>query len=418
VTEAFNYHELFINPTASAFIGRLDLDTRTRDTLDDATKKVKDRLRPFLKTLAENNGVDPQYSTPRFRLQGSAVYGTQNYPAHPPEQQVDADLGVYISASFMAASEQAPVRKPKVSDLAKLYFEIVDRELRKLCREEGWDYAEGQKQNNKCCRIDLRRTGVAAHIDVPLYAAPDEQFVRLVESRKLAFEALSRSFDSAALSMELDRDRFWDELEVIVMASRDGSWNESDVQKAIQHFRDTMTDSGHPRVLQRIWRFVKAWRDYVWRVGGGPSSVLLMETVSRIVSDIRREGEDLLGCGRDDRILRQVFSRLGSCLQQSVWVHWDRDPEDLNARPSEDRAAFAGEARRAASALERAACEETLNFAQVISLVRTVFGQRIPEDVRLIKLSRSPVAGLATGATAGPFIQPSPQKRVQRTTGA
>jgi hypothetical protein len=416
-SEAFNYHALFVNPSDKAFVTRLDIDRKTQAVLDDATDAVKQTLRPLLRELAEKFGIEAPYSSPRFRLQGSSVYRTQNYPAHTPAQQVDVDLGVYISASFMEGISDAGPRRQPATALAKLYFEIVDRALRKLCRERGWGYPDSDKQNQRCCRIDLGPAGVHAHIDVPLYAAPDEEFMRIVEAQlAIAASEFAKTFDSADLSRELDLDG-WDDLEVIVMACRDGSWTESDVQKAIEHFRDAARDCGHPRVLRRIWRFVKSWRDFVWKAGGGPSSVLLMEITQRVCGELEQPATEFLGSGRDDRILRQVFARLGAHLKGPVWVDWGTTRENLNrAKTQEERDAWSFESSRAAAALQRAACEETLNFDQVISLVRTVFGQRISDDITLIKMSRS--ASSSHFAGLGPAIQPHPQSRVQRTAGA
>lgn len=256
-SEVFNYHALFVSPSEKAFVTRLDIDTKTRAILDEATDAVKQALRPVVRALAEQFGVKAPYSSPRFRLQGSSVYRTQNYPAHTPHQQVDVDLGVYISASFMESASDAGPRKQPATALAKLYFDLVDSALRKLCRERGWWYPDSDKQNQRCCRIDLQPAGAHAHIDVPLYAAPDAEFERIVEAQMFAEASLTKSLDRADLSEELDRDG-WEYLEVIVMACRDGTWTESDVQKAIEHFRAAANDSEHPRVMRRIRRFVKS----------------------------------------------------------------------------------------------------------------------------------------------------------------
>jgi hypothetical protein len=415
MTEVFNYHGLLLNQTSSAFINRLEIDSRTESALNTAASAVKDRLTPVLRQVAEKFGVKGPYSTPRYRLQGSAVYRTQNAPAHPPQQQVDQDLGVYISASFLESAADSSQRKLPAAALAKTYFEIVDKELRQLCRERGWEYAEGHKQNDRCCRINLATTGVDAHIDVPLYAAPDEEFERAMFAEATARAAVSfAAADSADRAREID-EVGWDQLEVVVMACRNGTWVESDVQKTIRHFRNAADSSGHPRVIRRLWRFVKSWRDFIWK-SGGPSSILLMEIVQRICAELHRGGSDVLGDGRDDQMVRQVFPRMAHYLQREVIVHWGREAEDLNRGAPEEREAWASEAVRAASSLQRAACEASLNCDQVISLVRSVFGQRIPSDVTLIKMNRTAVSSLYGGI--GPAIQPQPQARIQRTSGA
>lgn len=417
---AINYHALFQNPTSKAFINRLELDAKTARVLSEAVTKIENTLRPLLSQLAKSNGLVWPLTEPQFRPQGSSVYKTQNAPAHIPEQQVDMDHGVYIAAAFFEATSLAdsllgaPKRSLPATTLAKAYFGVVDKALKGLCNKEGWRYAEGEAKKNTCCRIDLSSEGVHAHIDVPLYAAPNEQF----EKAALKFRAMvmdSVHFEAAKsdLSPELDRDG-WDELKVVVMASREGEWKESDVQVTIKHFKDVMTASGHPYVLRKLWRYVKAWRDHAWKNGGGPSSILLMEAVNRVLDISNVEVRNLLGSGREDHMLQFVFNKLPSVLASPVIVDWGREPEDLNTGKLETRTQWCEYARHCASSLVRAGQDEHLTSAQVINLVGERFGSRIPDDDSLIKISRSAPAFLA----ATPKSQPDPQMRVHRTIGA
>lgn len=414
MNEAFNFHALFQNPTDKAFIAQLEVDAETTRILDDAVEKVKAALAPALAKIARDNGVPSQYALPRFRLQGSKVYKTQNRPAHVPQQQVDVDLGTYLSAAFLDnASNGNPGRKFPARALARLYFDTVDSILRQLCRQHGWKYAEGKKQKDTCCRIDLSPTGAHAHIDVPLYAAPNEQFAR---ARTLD-EYLIKSFAEAKadISHEIDRDG-WDELTVVVMATRSGEWEESDIQVVIQHFRVASERFGHPVVLRRLWRYVKAWRDFVWRDGGGPSSILLMEAIVRILDADLAFSRELLGCGRDDRILHYIFSNLAAQLEDDVQVQWGRMPESLNLGNVAQRAQWSGMSRACHANLHKALFDAGLYFSQVIALIQEHFGQRIPSDMHLIKFLA--VTSAAPFVSTPPKHQPSPQERVRRTGGA
>lgn len=386
MTEVFNYHALFVNSTTTAFISRLDIDVKTEETLNQAAEELKAWLKPVLQNLAEQQGVKPPHSVPRFRLQGSSVYKTQNIPAHIPHQQVDLDLGVYISASFMEnISAQNPLSRTPAANLAKIYFSIIDAQLRKLCIKRKWRYAEGCKQKDRCCHIELVTMDVHAHIDVPLYVAPNREFEDELVDKNLTTMKIGKALACADVSPELDYWG-WEALEIVVIACRDGTWAESDVQKANSHFQNALAASGNPTVMLRIWRFVKAWRDHTWKLGEGPSSILLMEIVRRVFAEVYRNGSSPLDSDRDDKVLRHIFTCMSHHLTRNVLVKWGRMAEDLNReRTQEERNAWAAEAARAARLLERAACDKTLNLDQVILLVRTVFGQRIPGDVTLIK---------------------------------
>lgn len=412
--ENYNFHGLFNNPTNTAFIRRLDLDDTCQQVLDRAVGKVKDKLTPSLTALAIAAGVDRRYAGPRFRLQGSQVYKTQNLPAHSPEQQVDVDLGVYLSATFMDTLTQngRTIRVP-AKQAAKLYFDTVDKLLRELCKEEGWNYVEGKGKNTKCCRIDLSPEGVDAHIDVPLYAAPNEEFVKLAKALTFDSVDLSEAYARGDMAPQIDEDG-WEELQVIVMATREGEWTESDVQIVIQHFKDAARKSGHPFTLRRLWRYVKAWRDYVWKNGGGPSSVLLMEAVVRILDTNQKVVVEMLANGRDDRLLLYIFQGLVGQLNDDIVVQWGTQAESLNTSNPEKRREWVNMAIVSAGNLNRCFYDNFISAQQVIALVTQPFGDRIPDDVSLVKA----VMGSPAIALGVPKQQETPQSRIHRTQGA
>lgn len=416
--EVHNFHGLFQNSDGTGLITRLDLDSKCEVELDSAVLKVKAALTPSLRLLAEKAGVEPQYRAPKYRLQGSKVYQTQNAPAHAPQQQVDVDLGVYLSASFldtMSGNDGETIKVP-AKHIAKLYFEAVDAALRKLCKVEGWAYVDGQNKKDTCCRIDLSPKGVHAHIDVPLYAMPNQEFERLakaatLDQRGMAFEALARS----DVGDQIDEEG-WDQLEVVVMATRKGEWSESDVQKVIVHFKNASAAIGHPRILRRLWRYTKAWRDFTWQGGPSPSSILLMEAIVRIFEEDKNLTAELFGAGRDDRLLCHIFTRLEFYLRDDVTVHWGSEPEPLNRGADQDREVWAREATRCAQALSRGLLDPDLQPSQIVSLVTLQFGQRIPRNPDLVKaVRRAPAVALGLGT---PRQQPSPQTRIRSTQGA
>src|SRR5450830_483026 len=197
--ENYNFHGLFSNATGACLISRLDLDPKCEAELDSAVAKVKKALTPVLSGIAEKAGVQHPYRVPRYRLQGSKVYGTQNSPAHAPKQQVDVDLGTYLAATFLDTISQQGGKKIQVpaKDIAGLYFNTVDKTLRELSRLEGWKYLDGKERKSNCCRIDLSPKGFDAHIDVPLYAMPNAEFEKI---------AKSMVFDSAMTIVEARSD--------------------------------------------------------------------------------------------------------------------------------------------------------------------------------------------------------------------
>ncbi|MDQ9172055.1 CBASS cGAMP synthase [Oxalobacteraceae bacterium R-40] len=414
--ENYNFNALFINSTNQSFIKRLDLDENCQKVLDRAVDAVKEKLTPSLTELAIAAGVDRRFAGPRYRLQGSQVYKTQNLPAYSPEQQVDVDLGVYLSASFMdTLTQNGRTIKVPAKQAAKLYFDTVDKLLRQLCKEEGWNYVEGKGKNTKCCRIDLSPEGVDAHIDVPLYAAPNDEFVKLAKALTPTFDSVAKyeAYARDDKAPQID-DEGWEELQVIVMATREGEWTESDVQIVIQHFKDATRKCGHPFILRRLWRYVKAWRDYAWRDGGGPSSVLLMEAVVRILDTNVKTVVDLLNGGRDDRLLLYVFKGLTEQLNDDIIVQWGTQPEPLNTSNAEKRREWVNMAIVCAGNLHRCFYDNFISSQQVIALVTQPFGERIPDDVSLVKaVVGSPAIVLGT-----PKQQETPQSRIHRTQGA
>ena len=124
---------------------------------------------------------------------------------------MDWDFGVYLPVSVW--EDNGPPRA-----MAKLYFQLVESLLRDLCKEKGWQLYSGK---DTCIRVQM---AAWAHIDIPLYAAPEDQFVQIVEKGALsgivvdsAREALVENFADA------DRpQQQWEHMVDIMMATRAG----------------------------------------------------------------------------------------------------------------------------------------------------------------------------------------------------
>ena len=102
-----------------------------------------------------------------FAGRAGPAYRTLNDPAHPP-QQIDYDDGLYLPVSFLAEAGNPVIA-------ASGYFRIVEILLTPLCRKRGWSL---DRTTKKCVRIVLDDH---AHIDLPRYAIPDQEFHQLVE---------------------------------------------------------------------------------------------------------------------------------------------------------------------------------------------------------------------------------------------
>jgi hypothetical protein len=105
---------------------------------------------------------------PRFFTQGSDAYSLMNRRAWMPPQQIDLDDGIYLPMTFAKGA--------KPSQAATIFFAIVDEALKKLIECENWKEFIAK---DTCARVVIDD---CLHVDVPLYAIPDDQFGRLAKA--------------------------------------------------------------------------------------------------------------------------------------------------------------------------------------------------------------------------------------------
>ena len=129
----------------------------------------------------------------------------------------------------------------------------------------------------------------------PMYAIPKEQFqtkqtaadsAHIIKSADAMFESLSANMDT--------REAYLVEPDKVNLALRQGArrWSISDPKIVEDWFNDSCKRiGGH---LRSICRFMKAWRDAQWEVGG-PSSISLMAAVVNILDREAHNGSDLTG---------------------------------------------------------------------------------------------------------------------------
>lgn len=216
---------------------------------------------------------------PRFWTQGSFQYDTLNRPFHPG-QEMDIDDGTYMPMTVFES-------EPSIGHTLLLL--LVDTSLKSLEAEnDGWKFEE----KNTCGRIKIPRE--KTHIDVPMYAIPKELFQKKQTAADSAHLIKADSmFESVALNQD-SREAYIVESDKVNLALREGArrWSISDPKIVEDWFNDSCKRiGGH---LRSICRFMKAWRDAQWEVGG-PSSISLMAAVVNILDREDHNGSDLAG---------------------------------------------------------------------------------------------------------------------------
>lgn len=341
----------------------------------------------MMEAKARQKRVPEPKLRPKFRMQGSAcqAYRTLNDPAHPP-QQIDYDDGVYLPVSFLAETGDPVIA-------AGGYYQLVEMLLKPLCDKKGWSI---DSTTRKCVRVVLDDH---AHIDLPLYAIPDQQFLRLAEDA-----ALAKMFGRSALvESTLLEDDVYERLgqDEMRLALREGKWIKSDPRLLEDWFKQAVADFG-PQV-RRVSRYFKGWRDFVWVNECTLSSIVLMKCVVDAFDDFDGSVPD----NRDDLAVLEVASRLegyfsgeilNPVLDMSLNNHWS----------PQDRAEF----KRRASELHqrvRDAIRESDGPTQALATLAQAFGPRIPQTVALVSVTAE--------ATVRSF-QPTklPAREVPRTT--
>lgn len=357
-------HKLFAEKISHAFGHQLKPTDEQRAHLVSCKNKIRDHLRKGIETATVSQlGMDRRV-TPRFRTQGSWSYGTCVQPAQHPPQEMDWDFGVYLPVTVW--EDNGP---PHV--MAKLYFQLVEQLLQGLCAQENWSLISGK---DTCIRVKI---ATWAHIDLPLYAAPESQFVQIVE-KALALTAQGITMDSIDLSEsfaggELQRQA-WEDMDSIMLATRSGEWKESDPEAVTRWLKDRIAE--HDDQLARVWRYLKAWRDFHWK-DGGPSSVCLMIAIAQ---NFQRQP------GRDDLAIEKAAEHLATALRFEIReAAIDGRSEDFNRLDPVAREVAAQKAMELQNSIFQA---RTWHFgfkSNAINALRQVFGQRIPDDQNLIE---------------------------------
>ena len=361
-------------------LAKLDLLPDEEKVLKNAKTKIRDHLKKVIGEATRSRLG--RTIAPRFFTQGSDKYKTLNRPAWMPPQRKDLDDGVYLPMTFM--------KNARPSEAASTFFLIVDAALQDLIKRESW---KGFEAKPTCARVIIDST---THVDVPLYAIPDDEFSRLT---KAAMDSLiaADSFDF----MQSRRYRLdsWDVLpsDKVLLAHREDDWKSSDPRKVHEWFLDGIEDYGER--LRRECRYLKAWRDH--HKLNHISSIVLMVCAWTVFEEIGQ----LHIPPRDDLMLVKIAERLPALFSQPI-----ANPTD----PNEMLGTKWSAPERAAAIAAAAGLHDEISMAVhncyipeiAVKHLQAIFGARVPIRTDLVSVKTT---AAATVAAAPAIYTPAPE---------
>ncbi|MBB6157391.1 hypothetical protein HDC30_004640 [Pseudomonas sp. JAI115] len=364
-----------------------------RDFLTQCRTKIREYLKPAIAdaTVAVL-GMEKRVE-PRFRTQGSWSYKTCIQPAHTDKQEIDLDYGVYLPVDVW--QENGPP-----AAMAKKYFDLVETLLQVLCAQERWTLITGSDAKDTCIRIDVCSW---AHIDIPLYAAPLEEFSKIVERtvalnnerRSMVFDSVNGNESFEVLAKAIAQT--WDDLDTIMLASRSGLWRASDPEDVAKWIRDQVVRFGDlGNQFLRVCRYAKAWRDFHWK-SRGPTSISLMIAIAQSFEGKR---------GRDDIAFENAANALSTALSAEIREPGiDDGAEDFNRLNEEERDEASSKAEDLAVALRRArGCQEYQKH-QALQITLGQLGERISLNTNLIDVE----SATEIVRSSAPAVVPAPR---------
>jgi hypothetical protein len=353
---------------ASTLLANMDLSDSQRAFIAEAKAAVRTCLRQELLKVLRAHGYTGPAVHPRFFTQGSWAYKTINAPARHP-QQADVDDGAYLPLSFVS-------QKVGPSVASSIFFAAAEEALSPLVSQRGWTLIE----KPTCIRIEISSL---AHVDVPLYAIPDDEFETLQKAASNVYGYLS--LDAAMDRAERDA---WTALprDHVLLAHREDDWIKSDPRPVKTWFLDEI--ERHGEQYRRTVRYLKGFRDWQWSTGG-PSSILLMAASAPIFESRDR---------RDDLALLDVVEKLPRVLREGVWNPVDASEsltDRLGAEEVEDAAKrFEQLERYLQGALDSS------NSGQACAWMIDQFGRRFPNAPLRVKVASVAATVLAAPASA------------------
>ena len=348
----------------------LDLTSDQRIWITGARTAVRDCLRAGIPRELRASGYTEDVPQPRFFTQGSWAYKTLNSPAQQP-QRADVDDGCYLPMSFVSQTKRP-------STAAAVFFAAAEEALKPLIEEKGWKLVTDKPT---CIRIVIAKF---AHIDIPLYAIPDEEFVMLKASmERYGYDSISEAVNMA------ERDT-WTALpaDKVLLAHRECNWLPSDPRPVKEWFLSEVEAKGEQ--FRRVVRYLKAFRDWKWP-SGGPASILLMAAAAPLFEKRDR---------RDDLALLDVVAMMPARLCSGVNNPVD-EFESLTERLGRIGVEEAANAFQEFEKVLRAATGSG-NPSQACVWIQDEFGPRFPNEPDRVKVVSVAATIAAAPATAGP----------------
>lgn len=238
--------------------------------------ECQQEIAQLISNMDENQRRAFQKISPRFWTQGSFAYDTLNLPYQRP-QEMDIDDGTYLPMEIF--DEQPAIGHT-------LLFLLVDAALESLVAEhQGWAF----EQKDTCGRIRIPSMNV--HIDVPMYAVPEDKFWK----NEVALEAhkfSANQYQDHLLSESKSERDYELDPNSVHLAIRDGeeAWRKSD-PKIVKNWFDEACARIGPH-LRKICRILKGWRDVQW-AEKGPTSISLMAAIVDILDTHPTKSNDL-----------------------------------------------------------------------------------------------------------------------------
>ncbi len=349
----------------------LDLTPDQRAWIAAARTDVRNCLRTGIPRVLKENGYTDDVPQPRFFTQGSWAYKTLNSPAQSP-QQADLDDGCYLPLSFVAQTNRP-------SAAATVFFAAAEEALRTLVEEKRWKLVTDKPT---CIRIVI---APYAHIDIPLYAISDDEFLMLAKASVERYGYVSLM--EAAIKAERDA---WTALpsDQVLLAHRECNWMTSDPRPVKEWFLGEVEAKGEQ--FRRVVRYVKAFRDWKWPTDG-PASILLMAAAAPLFEKRER---------RDDIALLDVVGALPAQLRAGVNNPVD-ESESLTERLGKPGVEEAAQAFEKFEKVLRGAVDAS-SPSQACIWMRGEFGLRFPNDPDRVKVVSVAATIAAAPATAGP----------------
>jgi hypothetical protein len=355
----------------ACMLDELDLSPEQRTWIASVRKDVRDCLRIGIPRVLSTNGYNGAVPQPRFFTQGSWAYKTLNAPAQHP-QQADIDDGCYLPLSFVTKT-----KRPSVA--ANVFFAAAEEALKPLVEVRRWKLVTDKPT---CIRIII---ATYAHIDIPLYAIPDEEFVILAKNSMERYgydsltEALNRAEHDTWTALPADK---------VLLANRECDWMPSDPRPIKEWFLGEVEAKGEQ--LRRVIRYIKAFRDWKWS-SGGPASILLMAAAAPLFEKRDR---------RDDLALLDVVAKLPSRLRAGVNNPVEQS-ESLTERLGQDGVEDAAKAFESFEKVLRGALHAG-SPSQACIWMRKEFGSRFPNVPERILVVSVAATIAAVPAVAGP----------------